>query len=119
MAKKLKQTTANEALEKLEKDKPSINDINSAILNKNVAGIVDFMMRFSVSKDCQQLFQVLAKISEQPQTFNRGSDFDTLYAVAMLDGERNLVRKFAQLVTSAMEGDRLTLEKHLNSNGYL
>lgn len=106
----------NEALDSIDNKGKRIEEINEAIRSNNYGEAVDFIMRFSASQDCKKLIQLLSRITEQPQSFKRKTSFDTLYATAMLDGERNLLRKFLLVVTYANEGDRLMVEKEINRN---
>ena len=107
---------AEKALKEFDDKARRIEEINESLKSRNYSEAVDFMMRFSLSKDCQKLIQVLSNISEQPQIFRGKTEFDTIYSVAMIDGERSLFRKFMQVVASANEGDRMKVEQQINRN---
>lgn len=110
---------AEKALEQLNKSQKSIDDLNGALKNKNYSELTDFVLRFSMSKDCEMMFRLLARLQEQPQTFRGRDEFNTIYDVAILDGERQLVRKFANIVAKAMDGNRLEIERELTKNPFI
>lgn len=112
--KKIKEI--NEAISKIDEKAVRIAEMNAALQSKNYNEAVEFIMRFCVTKDCQKLIQVLSRISDQPQVFKQKTGYDTLYSVAMLDGERSLFRKFMQLVAYANEGDRTMVEQQITRN---
>jgi hypothetical protein len=112
-------TEAEKALNKLNKTTQGIDDLNKAIQNTNYSELTDFVIRFSMSKDCQLMFRLLARIQDNPQTFRGKDEFNTIYDVAILDGERQLVRKFANLVAKAMDGNRLEIERELTKNPFI
>lgn len=117
--KKVNLKEAEEALQKLNSPQKSIDDLNSAVLNKNYSELTDFVLRFSMSKDCELMFRLLARLQENPQTFRGKDEFNTVYDVALLDGERQLVRKFANIVAKAMDGNRLEIERELTKNPFI
>jgi len=112
-------TEAEKALNQLNKTTQGIDDLNKAIQNTNYSELTDFVIRFSMSKDCQLMFRLLARIQDNPQTFRGKDEFNTIYDVAILDGERQLVRKFANLVAKAMDGNRLEIERELTKNPFI
>jgi hypothetical protein len=105
---------AEQALNKLNNTGARINELQLALLNPNYTKLVDFMMRFGVSKDAELIIQTLNRLQDQTQTFRRDSEFDTIYEVAMIDGERKLLKKFTELVLAAIESDRMKIENQLN-----
>lgn len=110
----------NSAINKLENggDK-NIQEINESLKSKNYSELVDFVLRISQSKDLQNMFRLLSRIQEQPQSFRADDEFNTIYNIAVIDGERQLVRKFANLIAHANNGDREALEKEITKNPYL
>ena len=108
--------TINEAVDFLENKEKRIVEVQTAFMNPNYSKMVDFMMRFGGSKDCEMIIQVLNRLQEHSQTFRRKDEFNTLYEVAMIDGERALLTKFTQLMLDAIQGDRMTIENKLNRN---
>lgn len=111
---------ADEALKKLESSNKNITTLNEAVKNKDYNELVDFVIRLSAnSKDLQNMFRLLARLQEQPQSFRGDNEFSTIYNVAKLDGEREIVRKFANLTALAMDGNRLEIEKELTRNPFL
>lgn len=109
----------NDALEKLNKSNKGIDDLNKSIQNKNYSELTDFVSRFAMTKDCELMFRLLARLQEQPQTFRGKDEFNTIYDVALIDGERQLVRKFANLVAKAMDGNRIEIERELTKNPFI
>lgn len=109
----------NKALEELNTVDKGIADLNKAIHNKNYSELTDFVMRFAMTKDCELMFRLLARLQEQPQTFRGKDEFNTIYDVALIDGERQMVRKFANLVAKAINGDRVELERELTKNPFI
>lgn len=109
----------NEALESLNKTNKGIDELNKSIQNKNYSELTDFAMRFAMTKDCELMFRLLARLQEQPQTFRGKDEFNTIYDAAILDGERQIVRKFANIIAMAMDGNRLGLEKELTKNPFI
>lgn len=109
----------NEALEKLNRAEKGIDDLNKSIQNKNYSELTDFVSRFAMTKDCELMFRLLARLQEQPQTFRGKDEFNTIYDVALIDGERQLVRKFANLVAKAMDGNRIEIERELTKNPFI
>jgi hypothetical protein len=107
------------ALKQLNKSNQSIEEINKAVQNTNYSELTDFVMKFSMSKDCQLMFRLLARLQENPQTFRGKDEFNTVYDVALLDGERQLVRKFANIIAKAMDGNRLEIERELTKNPFI
>lgn len=112
-------TEAEKALSQLNKTTRGIEDLNKAVQNTNYSELTDFVIRFSMSKDCQLMFRLLARIQENPQTFRGKDEFSTIYDAAMLDGERQLVRKFANLIAKAMDGNRIDIERELTKNPFI
>ncbi len=110
---------ANKALEELNTPQKGIDDLNKSIQNKNYSELTDFVMRFAMTKDCELMFRLLARLQEQPQTFRGKDEFNTIYDIALIDGERQMVRKFANIVAKAINGDRLELERDLVKNPYI
>ncbi len=109
----------NEALESLNKSEKGINDLNKSIQNKNYSELTDFAIRFAMTKDCELMFRLLARLQEQPQTFRGKDEFNTIYDAAILDGERQIVRKFANIIAKAMDGNRIELERELTKNPFI
>ena len=112
-------TEIEEALKQLNKQTQGIEDLNKALQSTNYSELTEFVLRFSASKDCQLMFRLLARLQENPQTFRGKDEFSTIYDVALLDGERQLVRKFANIVAKAMEGNRLEIERELTKNPFI
>lgn len=109
----------NKALEELNKSQKGIDDLNKSIQNKNYSELTDFVMRFAMTKDCELMFRLLARLQEQPQTFRNKDEFNTIYDVALLDGERQMVRKFANVIAKAIDGNRIELERELTKNPFI
>lgn len=109
----------NEALASLNTTNKSIEELNKSIQNKNYSELTDFVSRFAMTKDCELMFRLLARLQEQPQTFRGKDEFNTVYDVAILDGERQLVRKFANIIAKAMDGNRLEIERELTKNPFI
>jgi len=110
---------ANKALEELNTPQKGIDDLNKSIQNKNYSELTDFVMRFAMTKDCELMFRLLARLQEQPQTFRGKDEFNTIYDVAIIDGERQMVRKFANMIAKAINGDRVELERELTKNPFI
>lgn len=110
---------ANKALKELNTPQKGIDDLNNALKSTNYSELADFVMRFAMTKDCELMFRLLSRLQEQPQTFRGKDEFNTLYDVAIIDGERQMVRKFANVVAKAINGDRLELERELVKNPYI
>lgn len=110
---------ANKALESINKKEKLIDELNSSVLSQNYSELSDFVIRFSQTKDCQLMFRLLARIQDQPQVMCGENEFQTIVNAARIDGERHLVTKFAQLVTHAMDGDRLSVDRKLVRNPIL
>lgn len=109
----------NDALEELNTPQKGIDDLNNALKSTNYSELTDFVLRFAMTKDCELMFRLLSRLQEQPQTFRGKDEFNTLYDVALIDGERQMVRKFANVVAKAINGDRLELERELVKNPYI
>lgn len=109
----------NEALEELNTPQKGIDDLNNALKSTNYSELTDFVLRFAMTKDCELMFRLLSRLQEQPQTFRGRDEFNTIYDVALIDGERQMVRKFANVVAKAINGDRLELERELVKNPYI
>lgn len=109
----------NEALEELNTPQKGIDDLNNALKSTNYSELTDFVMRFAMTKDCELMFRLLSRLQEQPQTFRGKDEFNTIYDVALIDGERQMVRKFANVIAKAINGDRLELERELVKNPYI
>jgi len=110
---------ANKALEELNTPQKGIDDLNNALKSTNYSELTDFVMRFAMTKDCELMFRLLSRLQEQPQTFRGKDEFNTIYDIALIDGERQMVRKFANVVAKAINGDRLELERDLVKNPYI
>lgn len=111
---------AEVALKQLETGNKNLTELNESVKNKDYNELVDFVIRLSAnSKDLQSMFRLLARLQEQPQSFRADNEFNTIYNVAKIDGERELVRKFANLTALAMDGNRLELERELTRNPFL
>lgn len=109
----------NKALDGLNKAQKGIDDLNNALKSTNYSELTDFVLRFAMTKDCELMFRLLARLQEQPQTFRGKDEFNTIYDVALIDGERQMVRKFANVVAKAINGERLELERELVKNPYI
>lgn len=109
----------NDALEELNTPQKGIDDLNNALKSTNYSELTDFVLRFAMTKDCELMFRLLSRLQEQPQTFRGRDEFNTIYDVALIDGERQMVRKFANVVAKAINGDRLELERELVKNPYI
>lgn len=109
----------NEALEELNTPQKGIDDLNNALKSTNYSELTDFVLRFAMTKDCELMFRLLSRLQEQPQTFRGKDEFNTIYDIALIDGERQMVRKFANVVARAINGDRLELERELVKNPYI
>ena len=104
----------NRKIDEFDKGQERINEINASLSGRNHGEAVDFAMRFSVSQDLRKMIQVLSQIQEQPQVFKQKTEFDTTNSIAMMDGERNLFRKFLTVMNAASEGDRMKVEQMIN-----
>lgn len=117
--KKTREKVVGDAFDSISKPKINIDEINQAIRSKNSNELVDFVIRFSATKDCATMLQLLAAIQENPQQLCGDNEFETVRMSANIDGERNLVRKFATLVSYALDQDRLAVENVLNPKAFL
>ena len=118
MAKK-KITKVDEALEKLNTPKVdgiNVDSINKALTSKNYQELTEFMLRFSMTKDCQKVLQILSRIQENPQYLCGSNEFETTRMAASIDGERGLIKKFVSLMTMGMDIDRAGIDNILNRN---
>lgn len=107
----------NNAIKKIEGD--NIDELNKALSSKNYNELVDFVMRISGSKDLQLMFRLLARLQSNPQSFRGDNAFNTLYNTAMMDGERELVRRFANLIAYANDGNRDDIERAVTQSNIL
>lgn len=91
------------------------DEINAELLKQSSSSeLASFVMSFVSKKDCQLLIKVLSKIQEQPQLNKRKNSFETLWCAAEVDGERNLFRKFMNLIIAASNADIKRVEELLN-----
>lgn len=112
-----KKVPAAQALEDI--NKIDLDKINEVLKTRNGSQSVDFMLRFSVSKDWQRVVDILAAIQDQPQSLCGDTEYQTVLTAAMIDGERGLLKKFVNLISMGMNQDREGLEKELNSKNFI
>lgn len=117
MPKKKTQTNVvDKAIEKLQSPGIDVDSINKALTGKNYSELVEFMLRFSISKDCQKVLQVLARMQDNPQFLCGDNEFQTVRTAAAIDGQRELIRAFVNLMSMGIDQDREALENILNRN---
>lgn len=115
-----KKTNKNiEAETALEALKPSLDDnkiaeINTALASTNYSELADFITRFGVSKDAQLIIRVLARLQDTPQVMCGENEFYTICNAAKMDGQREILRKFTQLVAYSLDGNREMIELEMN-----
>lgn len=120
MPKKKTQTKViDEALKRLNKKNVKIDEINTALNSKNYSELTEFILRFSATKDCQKLLQVLAKLQENPQYLCGENEYETIRLAANIDGERGLVKKFVNLIILGMDQNRGDIENIINKNNLI
>jgi len=103
---------ANDALKNLSKGK--IEAINNSIISSNRSEVADFAMRFAASKDFKNMISLLASIQENTQFLKRDTEWETLYGVGVIDGQRLLMQSFVEICTRALEGDREFVDNRIN-----
>lgn len=64
---------------------------------------------FCASKHTGIVLQALIMLQNRPETFKEKNHFDTLYKVAMTDGETALIEKFKNLINASLSSDIDTL----------
>lgn len=111
-----KKVTRNASAEKAIKalSTKKLNEINNSILSGSKSEVVDFVMRFSASKDFRSMIGLLAALQENSQFLKRDNEFETLYNVGVVDGQRLLMQAFVEICTKAMEADREAVENKIN-----
>lgn len=114
--KTVKKTTKNASAEKAIKalSNKKMEDINNSILNSSRSEVVEFVMRFSASKDFRNMIGLLAAIQENSQFMKRDTEWETLYNVGVIDGQRLFMQAFVEICTKALESDREAVENRIN-----
>lgn len=107
-----KNASAEQAIKALSNKK--MEDINNSILNSSKSEVVEFVMRFSASKDFRNMIGLLAAIQENSQFMKRDTEWETLYNVGVIDGQRLFMQSFVEICTKALEADREAVENRIN-----
>lgn len=107
-----KNASAEKAIKALSSKK--MEDINNSILNSSKSEVVEFVMRFSASKDFRNMIGLLAAIQENSQFMKRDTEWETLYNVGIIDGQRLFMQAFVEICTKALEADREAVENRIN-----
>lgn len=107
-----KNASAEKAIKALSNKK--MEDINNSILNSSKSEVVEFVMRFSASKDFRNMIGLLAAIQENSQFMKRDTEWETLYNVGVIDGQRLFMQSFVEICTKALEADREAVENRIN-----
>jgi len=103
---------ANDAIKNLSKGK--IESINNSIISGNRSEVADFVMRFAASKDFKNMIGLLASIQDNSQFLRKDTEWETLYGVGVIDGQRLLMQSFVEICTRALEGDREFVDNRIN-----
>ncbi len=114
--KTVKKTTKNASAENAIKalSNKKMEDINKSILNSSKSEVVEFVMRFSASRDFRNMIGLLAAIQENSQFMKRDTEWETLYNVGVIDGQRLFMQSFVEICTKALEADREAVENRIN-----
>lgn len=113
-SKNKKLPPAAAAFDEIAGPKIDIDEINRSLMNRSGSESVEYMFKLISTKDWQKIVNVLGIIQDAPQQICGDSEFDTVVTAAKIDGERQLLRKFVNLVNMAMEGNREGVERALN-----
>lgn len=65
---------------------------------------------FATSLHVGIVLQALVSLLTNSESFKKPTEFDTLYGVAMADGEKELIQKFTNLVNDAIDGNLEALQ---------
>jgi len=107
-----KNASAEKAIKALSEKK--LEQINNSILSGSKSEVVEFVMRFSASKDFKNMIGLLAALQENSQFMKRDNEFETIYNVGVIDGQRLLMQSFVEICTKALEADREAVENRIN-----
>lgn len=107
-----KNASAEKAIKSLSEKK--LEQINNSIISGSKSEVVEFVMRFSASKDFKNMIGLLAALQENSQFMKRDNEFETIYNVGVIDGQRLLMQSFVEICTKALEADREAVENRIN-----
>ena len=107
-----KNTSAEKAIKALSEKK--LEQINNSIISGSKGEVVDFVMRFSASKDFRNMIGLLAALQDNSQFMKRDNEFETVYNVGVVDGQRLMMQSFVEICTRALEADREFVENRIN-----
>ena len=107
-----KNASAEKAIKSLSEKK--LEQINNSIISGSKSEVVEFVMRFSASKDFKNMIGLLAALQENSQFMKRDNEFETIYNVGVIDGQRLMMQSFVEICTRALEADREFVENRIN-----
>lgn len=107
-----KNASAEKAIKSLSEKK--LEQINNSIISGSKSEVVEFVMRFSASKDFKNMIGLLAALQENSQFMKRDNEFETIYNVGVIDGQRLMMQSFVEICTRALESDREFVENRIN-----
>lgn len=107
-----KNASAEKAIKTLSEKK--LEQINNSIISGSKSEVVEFVMRFSASKDFKNMIGLLAALQENSQFMKRDNEFETIYNVGVIDGQRLMMQSFVEICTRALEADREFVENRIN-----
>jgi len=107
-----KNASAEKAIKSLSEKK--LEQINNSIISGSKSVVVEFVMRFSASKDFKNMIGLLAALQENSQFMKRDNEFETIYNVGVIDGQRLMMQSFVEICTRALEADREFVENRIN-----
>lgn len=107
-----KNASAEKAIKALSEKK--LEKINNSIISGSKSEVVEFVMRFSASKDFKNMIGLLAALQENSQFMKRDNEFETIYNVGVIDGQRLMMQSFVEICTRALEADREFVENRIN-----
>ena len=107
-----KNASAEKAIKSLSEKK--LEQINNSIISGSKSEVVEFVMRFSASKDFKNMIGLLAALQENSQFMKRDNEFETIYNVGVIDGQRLMMQSFVEICTRALEVDREFVENRIN-----
>ena len=81
-----KNASAEKAIKSLSEKK--LEQINNSIISGSKSEVVEFVMRFSATKDFKNMIGLLAALQENSQFMKRDNEFETIYNVGVIDGKR-------------------------------
>ena len=92
-----KNASAEKAIKSLSEKK--LEQINNSIISGSKSEVVEFVMRFSASKDFKNMIGLLAALQENSQFMKRDNEFETIYNVGVIDGQRLMMQSFVEICT--------------------